>query len=165
MKKIPLGNERFSLVDDDDFDNLFKFKWHFNKGYACRNGAKHNGRKDPAIYIHRIVNKTPGGFQTDHINGNKLDNRKKNLRIATNSQNQMNRKPKPNAASKYKGVTKCKISNKWRARIVVRKQTISLGLFTSELSAAIAYNKMAREKFGEFAKENLVRAELPGGAG
>jgi len=99
MKKIPLrgkyGRGRFTLVDEDDFRKHSKFKWFLCiTGCAVRSEnykqAKDSGRKRQRIYLHREINKTPPGFHTDHINHDRLDNRKANLRTATVSQNIMN---------------------------------------------------------------------------
>jgi len=84
MQKIELTKGQFTLVDDEDFNYLNQWKWHIStKGYALRCiwiGSGHKNRKGINIYMHGEVNKTPKGYQTDHINRNKLDNRKSNLR-------------------------------------------------------------------------------------
>ena len=99
-------------------------------------------RDNPKLYI-------------DHINGDKLDNRKENLRLATNQQNSMNRKPHKNSSSKYKGVYWSKRENKWIAQIVINKKNKYIGRYQDEKEAALAYDKAAREHFGEYAKLNF----------
>lgn len=97
----------------------------------------------------------------DHIDGNKLNNDINNLRKATNQENQRNRKKnksyncKP-TSSKYKGVGWHKYIKKWRARIAINGKDEHLGYFKSEIDAAMAYDKVAIEEFGEFAKVNFV---------
>ena len=151
MKELELTNGQFAIVDDEDFDELNQWKWTFSKGYAIRCDKFGN-----SIYMHRAVNKTPTGMQTDHINQNKLDNRKENLRASTRSQNMANVTTCSHNTSGYKGVSFHKNRGKWRAYIRVNKKQISLGMFTSKEIAAIAYNEAAKVYFGNFAKLNSV---------
>lgn len=157
-KKIPLGKSKKSaLVDDEDYEFLIQNKWYFMKteqigGYA----STHITGK--TIYMHRIVNKTPEGFFTDHINGDKLDNRKSNLRTATERQNRMNQKIKaPNKSSKYKGVSWNKLFKKWEVYIHAKgRKKIVIGYFNDEKIAAKAYNSKSKELYGDFASINTV---------
>lgn len=91
----------------------------------------------------------------DHINGNGLDNKLKNLRICTNQENQQNRYNQSNNKSGYKGVGWHKTTKKWRARISINNQLIHLGLFQNKIEAAKAYDIMASKHFGNFAKLNF----------
>ena len=151
VKKLKLKNGEISLVDDDDYDFLMQWRWCLSsKGYAQR--CTTDGK---TFYIHRVVNKTPKGVHTDHINGERLDNRKINLRCATTSQNAINMS-KSWGSSKYKGVAWLKNSNKWCAQIQFNKKLKWLGSFHKEEDAALAYNKKAIELFGEFAYLNEV---------
>lgn len=104
MKKVKLTNGGYALVDDKDFEYITQWNWQSSLGYAVRcvylknyNYGKGKNRSiNKQIRMHRLINGTPDGMDTDHINGNKLDNRKSNLRTATRSQNAINRKPKGN---------------------------------------------------------------------
>lgn len=109
--------------------------------------------------MHRIINKTPKGFSTDHINGNRLDNRKVNLRTCTHTENMRNRnvRPKSSKTSIYKGVYKLKNAKKWTASIHINKKEKYLGVYVNEDDAAIAYNKAAEKYFGEFASYNIIK--------
>lgn len=103
--------------------------------------------------MHREIVGTPEGMDTDHINGDKLDNRRSNLRICTHAQNGANRGPQKNGSSGYKGVSyHCK---KWRVQICINGKTKRLGGFNSLLDAAKAYDKAARKYHGEFARTNV----------
>ncbi len=90
----------------------------------------------------------------DHINGDGLDNRRSNLRIASPSQNVMNQKKRTKTSSKFKGCYLEKSTNKWVARITVNYKNIIIGRFKDELKASFAYDEKAKELFGEFAKLN-----------
>lgn len=103
MKKIKLTSGKFALVDDDMFEELNKFSWCLNGGYAIRGYSK-NG-KQAKLKMHRVIMNTPKGMDTDHIDNNKLNNQRNNLRVCTRSQNCMNRKKRstPNLSSSFKG--------------------------------------------------------------
>lgn len=90
-KRIPLTKGKFAIVDDEDYEYLSQFKWHFGMGdrYACRNVETERGWQPVSMHLHLV--KPPPGMETDHINRNKLDNRRKNLRIVTRAINQRNK--------------------------------------------------------------------------
>ncbi len=106
--------------------------------------------------MHRLLIKIPNGFQIDHIDGNGLNNQKLNLRIATASQNQINRGKQKNNTSGFKGVFGRKDKNKWRAQIKFHGKTKHLGYADDKIEAARIYNKAAVERFGEFARLNQL---------
>ncbi len=154
MKQIPLSKGKFALVDDADFAWLSQWKWHVTAlGYAARNSKSIKGRKE-TIRMHRLIAGTPAGMDTDHRDGDKLNNQRFNLRIATRTENGRNRKPKK--GSEFKGVYLFKKSGKWRAQIRVDRKLKELGLFILKEDAAKAYNAAAIEHFGGFARLNEV---------
>src|SRR3990167_164487 len=110
MKKIKLTQNKYALVDDEDFKELNQSKWLCDSsGYAGRDvGGRKNKKR---ILMHRLLNNTPKGFHTDHINRDKLDNRKENLRTTTCSQNILNSKLSKKNTSGHKGVEWYK--NRW----------------------------------------------------
>ena len=108
--------------------------------------------------MHNVIMKPSEGFIVDHINGNGLDNRRSNLRIVTRQQNTFNSVHK-GGTSKYKGVALDKESGLWRAYIAKDGKRTWLGRFPDELSAAIAYDKAAKDMFGEYAKLNIATAQ------
>ena len=141
------------LVDDEDFDLLIKKSWSLNgQGYPV---AWHQGKTKKA---HRLIIETQNGLVTDHINGNKLDNRKSNLRLVTQSQNCQNQSiRKSKKTSKFKGVCWHKNNKTWTAYITGTPSKIKhLGSFKSEQVAAEAYNKAARILFKENARLNQI---------
>jgi hypothetical protein len=158
-KTILLNKNHETLVSDDDYEILNQWKWHLNdKGYAFRRGHKcmeSKKQKFKTIRMHRLIINAPDGLDVDHINGNRLDNRRENLRLCTRSQNHQNRTKSTGKSSKYKGVDFRKNRGKWRANIKTLTEFKFLGHFDTEIDAALAYDKAAREHFGEFAKLNL----------
>lgn len=157
MKKIKLTKNKFAIIDNDDFLRISYYKWHYRAEYATRNSSRLEG-KQTAILMHREILKLNKNnkFDVDHINGNKLDNRKINLRICTRSENQYNRKISKNNTSGYKGVSWHEGSNKWYARICLNYKSIFLGAFDSKELAAKAYNSAALKNNPNFAKLNNV---------
>lgn len=157
MKQIPLTKGKFAIVDDEDYDFLMIRKWYCRNGYAsCK---LKRGSVEIVINMHRIINRTPEGLDTDHINGNRLDNRKCNLRNATRSQNGCNREPSiSNKTTGYRGVWKRKNrpEDVWCAEIKVNGKRHRLGTFYDIKDAAVAYNEAAIKYHGEFARLNDV---------
>lgn len=159
MKEIPLTQGKVALVDDEDFARLSQFRWHNQCGYAARNEKTERGRR--TIFMHRLVVSVPKGMETDHINGNRADNRKCNLRICTHRQNianytALNSKNK----SGYKGVYWDEEVRKWRACIRPDNIAKHLGYFSSPEEAARAYDNAAKNVFGEFAATNEASGRL-----
>jgi hypothetical protein len=95
-------------------------------------------------------------IHTDHINHDKLDNRRINLRSCTNQQNHMNKSSNKDSTSKYLGVSWHKNANKWQSSIRFNGKQIHLGIFNNEQDAAKAYNLKAIELFGEFSNLNII---------
>ena len=160
MKKIQLTHDVFAKVDEDDYARLSSFKWIINKsplkypgdGYAVRCTF---GRKGKKIFMHREIISAPLGMEVDHINGDGLDNRRSNLRVATRAENGRNRKPQTGTSSVYKGVSWDKQAQQWRAYVKGDRKLIHIGLFHDEVEAAEAYDEAARRLFGEDAKTNF----------
>lgn len=149
-KQILLTRGQFSIVDDEDFDYLNQWKWNCTKqGYAVRL----EGAKRSRITIHQKLLNPPSGYDIDHINGDKLDNRRSNLRICTRAQNSRNQKKRTGL---YKGVSWNKSKNKWIAQICFDYKNKHLGNFTNPIDAAKAYNEAALKYHGEFAYQNTV---------
>lgn len=155
MKRIPvyckdkvIGHAK---VDDYNFEWLNQWQWFNCNGYAYRK------QKGVSRYMHRVILGEKRKTRTDHINGDKLDNQRKNLRACTASQNAINViKYRRKSHSKYKGVSLHKKSGRWRARLRFKKTEIFIGYFDSEVAAAAAYNKSAKKHFGNFAKANVL---------
>ena len=147
MKQLKI-TDGIVLLDDEDYAWVSKHHWAVNNsGYACLvlSGKKY-------LLMHRAIIKAKDCQIVDHINGNKLDNRKGNLRFCTLSQNQMNSGKQKNNKSGYKGVYLFR--NKWNAVITVDKKSKYIGRFNTPQEAALAYNQKAIELHGEYARLN-----------
>ena len=174
MIEIPLTRGHVAIVDDIDAD-LAELRWHavndYRAVYAIRSERGSDGRYR-TVRMHRVVVGRMLGRalerceQVDHIaldvgGTSGLDNRRANLRVATNAENQRNARPaaavggRP-VTSPYKGVDWRPDLRRWHSRIQVDKRRIHLGYFQSELEAAKAYDAAAIEYFGEFARVNTA---------
>ena len=134
--------------DLEDYDKIKEYTWSFSNDYL-------RDTKDRSIAMHQIVLPTEQGFIPEHIHGfkSKNDNRKSNLRPATQMQNSMNTKLRTDNTSGVKGVHWREDINKWTAKIWVNKKCISLGCFVN-FDDAVKARKIAEDKyFGEFSYE------------
>lgn len=157
------GLDKFATVDAIDFDWLNQWRWHFRDGYAARTQVftRVNGKQpSEKIWMHRLINKTPKGMETDHINRDRLDNRRENLRAVTKRQNAMNRNMRVDNKSGYIGVCWDKDRNKWVASLSTNDKTIHLGRYEDIVEAAKAYDQAAEKHYGEYAHLNFPRASL-----
>lgn len=149
------------IVDPEDYPNLVGLKWKVKswnspgyKPYVMkyhRSGYLSYGEKA----LHGFLLDSSKGIMIDHINGDTLDNRKSNLRVADSSGNKANSKKQVGTSSIYKGVSFAKRSKLWYASIKFDGRSRNLGYFKDEIEAAKAYDRAARELFGEFAKPNF----------
>lgn len=156
MKILPSTKGQTIKVCDCHYDKVKHWKWsaleqgRYVKSYAAVRVQKIDGKNTP-ILMHRFIMDCPKGKVVDHINGNQMDNRCKNLRICTQSQNNANQRgAKHNSVSGYKGVYWHKSAKKWCAEVVHEHKKYYLGLFVNKLDAAEAYNIKAKELNGEF---------------
>ena len=157
MKKIPLTQNKFALVDDEDFETVSKFKWYAAKRglrlfYAVRTDRQ---RK---VYMHReILGLRPGGvWDGHHFDGCGLNNQRSNLARATTSQNIAGHRDKSaEASSRFRGVGWDGSRKKWRAQTKFGGKSLFLGRFQSEVEAAEAYDAAVRSLFGRFSSPNF----------
>lgn len=154
---IPLGGEKYkglsTIVDPEDVPLVSQHRWAgfspsgardrkivYAKGYVP-------GPKYP--FLHRfLLGVTDSKIIVDHINHNGLDNRRCNLRIGSQRDNMLNRRPNRQATSRFKGVSSCKRTGRWLAFIGVNGKTKNLGTYQAEIEAAMAYDRAARVLFG-----------------
>ncbi len=158
-KLIPLTQGKSTIVDAEDFEELSQYNWHVS--HYCRQAKSHKieswrvmRRKGKThVYMSREIMKPEDGMVVDHINHDTLDNRKANLRTCTSSENMRNSYPQKNASSPFKGVTP--VHRKWKVHIRYKNTMMYLGLFSTEIDAALAYDRKAKELHGEFAYLNF----------
>lgn len=157
MKEIELTQGFKAIVDDEDYEYLSKWKWHYSNGYAVRHNSElyRTTGKRRLLPMHRLIANTPDEMLTDHANGNKLDNRKVNLRVCNPQQNSSN-VVKP-GTKRYRGVQK--LGRKYRAKIKYNGEQIVIGSFDTEEEAALAYNEAAFVYQGNFAILNKVEVQ------
>lgn len=148
-----------AFVDDEDFERVNQFKWYASQGgkvfYAARRLPICEGGKIMLMH-HFIIGKPDINTETDHWDHNTLNNQRLNLRPCTSMQNKMNFSKRLNTSSIFKGVCFYANLNKYRCRIKYNKKEINLGYFRTETEAAIRYNEMAINLFGEFALLNII---------
>lgn len=156
MKYIELTRNKRAIVSNEDFAKLSEHKWCTRESggifYAVRNSKKIDKRgKRGMIHMHKEILKPKLGT-IDHIDGDGLNNQRSNLRIATLSQNQYNRKININNKSGFKGISYFERDKKWRAVISANKKYIHIGLFTSKVAAHKAYKEASIKYHGDFRK-------------
>lgn len=158
--KVSLTKGLYCIVDDEDFIELSKYKWHARKagsGFVAARGYWDKKQKRVRTELMtRYVMKANNNQQVDHINHNTLDNRKCNLRLCSPIENCQNRLIRCDNSSGYKGVSLKRESKKWGAHIYNHGKQIFLGYFTNKIDAAIAYNEAAIKYFGNYASLNNI---------
>ena len=163
--EVPLYGEkaqgRVALVDDEDFGLVMQFRWCVKERAVGREGiggpyaitrTRDAAGRQVAISMHALIMGRP---YIDHVDGDGLNNRRSNLRPATGTQNQGNRRPTPGCSSQFKGVRWYAPRRKWNARIGYEGRQHHLGYFEDEIAAARAYDEAARRLFGEYARPNF----------
>ena len=149
MKRIALTQNKFALVDDEDYNELIKHRW-----YANNNGGHSYAVKSSSggIQMHRVIMGAPPNKVVDHINGNGLDNRRKNLRICTNAENRRNQKLSKTNKSGFKGIYWHKRVNKWVVQISFNNKNIWGGCYSDKNEAVGARNELVVKYHGSFAR-------------
>ena len=152
--KLPSGHE--AIIDASDIELVESIHWHAAKCrrtmYVKHTTPRNENGKQETIRLHRLIMGHPIGMQVDHINGNGLDNRRENLRVATANQNQHNRRPNLRSVSGIKGVTWRHDLNRWQAGIRLNGKAKNLGSFGCTTAAALAYAKASAEMHRDFGR-------------
>jgi hypothetical protein len=155
MRVITLTGGFKAIVDDSDWVVLSKYRWKTLNANGLLYAARTVGRTGKVVLMHRAITNAKKDEVVDHKNNNGLDNRKKNLRRCTQSQNLGNMR-KTRGRSRYKGVYWNKARNKWQVAVGSKGKRIYAGRFEREDDAALAYNILAKKMFGGFAKLNKI---------
>ena len=140
-------------ISDEDYEAVNAHKWYIgSSGYVVR--SLPGGGKE---LLHRAIMQAPSDKKVDHIDGDPLNNQRENLRIASDKQNQGNRRKSEGTSSRFKGVS-LQPDGRWRAQIKINGKQTYLGVFSTEVEAAMAYDKQCINTFGVFALINLPAA-------
>jgi hypothetical protein len=159
MKTIQLTQNKVALIDDEDFDRISKIKWHawYNKNgdaFYAVHSVYVKGKSPKSLKMHRhILGVTDPDLDVDHKDGDTLNNQKYNLRPCKRHQNTSHMLGlRSDNTTGYRGVSKYFYGNikKWVARVHSKGKSISLGYFDSPEEAAKAFDKAAKELYGEF---------------
>lgn len=155
MKSIQLTTGEKAKVDDLDFPCLRRFTWAANAyGYATH--YRRVGNRNRTISMARAILWTPPGYRLDHINGDRLDNRRKNLRCVLPWQNRTNSGVRRDSLTRFKGVSLQNSRKRpFKAVIRVGGKLLWLGAFSSPKEAARAYDQAAQKHFGRFSRLNF----------
>jgi hypothetical protein len=156
MKEIRLTKGFVALVDDEDYDALSQYTWLLSpKGYARRRLVDRRSGKTTHTLMHRhILGLSNGdGNATDHIDGNRLNNQRINLRVCTQAENNRNRRVNGSSSTGFKGVFRRARATRDRfvARIKFNRKNIYLGTFDTPEEAHQSYCAAAKRLYGEFA--------------
>lgn len=153
--KIPISGGHFATVDAEDFERISAFKWKASvrvkkDGTIAKVYAQRSRRDGGSPMMHRSIIEYNGPMQVDHINGDGLDNRRCNLRLCSRSENMANQEIGIGNTSGRKGVTWHKRDAVWQAQLKVNGKMLYLGSFPDLDQAKAAYDRAAREAFGQF---------------
>lgn len=140
------GRGKYAVVDDADYSRVNAWRWTVtDQGYArASNGT------DGYVLMHRLVAGPPDHLEVDHANGDRLDNRRANLRACTRQKNALNRAISSNNTSGFRGVCLVRSTGKWVARIAKGGRRRHLGEFDTPEEASAAYEAAAAETYGDF---------------
>jgi hypothetical protein len=150
MKEITLKNGQITIVDDEDFEWLSKYRWNISKIKYARGYV--NGKVES---MHRLIlGLTDPKILVDHINSDGLDNRRSNLRTCTSQENLRNMR-KHRGKSKYRGVSWCTQANRWRVSLTISGKRTYHGFYEDEEEAARLFDSLIKDVHGEFASLNF----------
>lgn len=159
MREIPLTQGKVALVSDEDYELVSTYKWFAAwspcpRTFYARTNAVSTGGRRITIGMHRLITGAQAGECVDHADHDGLNNQRANLRKCSRLQNNRNSlKRRDGKTSAYKGVNWNRRARRWQVQIASQRQW--LGYHKTEESAALAYDRKARELFGEFAHCNF----------
>jgi hypothetical protein len=155
MKQLELSQNKVALVDDEDFEWLNQWKWHAIKSrgdlfYAVR--SERVGDRQRRVWLHRLLLGLQSGEQCDHRNGNGLDNRRANIRKATQRENNLNRRRFKTNKSGYIGVSWNSVYRQWQAHAIIDGRWTLLGQFDAKDDAIAARRQAEARHYAGFTR-------------
>ncbi len=142
--KIELTKNVYALIDKEDYELVSQYHWTYDGRYARRNFYKNN--KPTKVYLHRFILGSKSTLDIDHINRDKLDNRRSNLRLCSRTENSRNKNKSKNNTSGISGVYWHKAAKKWAARIRAPGKSVHLGVF-DDINLAKKVRQDAERKY------------------
>ena len=155
-KEIELQNGMKAIVDDEDFERVNQFNWSILQHNETTFSVSRTTRKRNQKLSYFILNLESVKSVVTHKNKDYLDFRKSNLEVTNRKKLSQTSRGCRNASSKYKGVSWCNASRKWKSQIQVNGERIYLGIRSAEEEAALLYNDAARKYFGDHAYQNII---------
>lgn len=156
MKTLKTKSGIAFYINDEDYPRVAQFRWYADdRGYIKRNQYDPKTGVGHPVYLHRYITGEPKGVEVDHINGNRQDNQRHNLRLCSHAENARNKSLR--RGRRLKGAYPIPASKRWTARIRVEGKLLHLGCFDSELHACIAYDQAALHYYGEFSRLNFPK--------
>lgn len=149
-------NKQF-VFDKEDFEKINRYHWYEESNGYIRSSGK---RKEDKVFLHRLIMGFPDCMSIDHINHDVSDNRKSNLRIATASQNAMNRIIGSNNTSGITGVVWVKGRRKWKSQIKINDNLVFLGEYDKFEDAEKRRKQAEEEYFGEYSYDNSMKVVM-----
>jgi len=149
VRLIPLSDGFYAYVDATDYEWLSAWLWYSQNGYA---GRRQMGK---ILLMHRLIMQPPDDMLIDHIDGNRMNNCRCNLRICTRAENQRNKRRHARSISIFKGVSYNKQAGKWFSQCWFEGRYHVGPYVDDEAEAARDYDRMAVDYFGEFARLNF----------
>ena len=152
---IPLSNNKYTKIDKSDYEKIKSYSWYYtSNGYASSGGINKCSKENKRKLLHRyILGITSSNIQIDHINGDRLDNRRSNLRVASNAENSRNGFIRNDNTSGHRGISFDSERNMWVAEINKDKKRY-MKRFIEKSDAIIWYKDMAMKLFGKFCSLN-----------
>jgi hypothetical protein len=147
---VRLGTGHKIQVDAQDLHLLWEHRWLINSGPYITARVRFD-----RLYLHRLIMQPGSGLEVDHIDGDPTNCRRSNMRVCTHADNMRNRRGRSGKQTPYKGVFPS--GGKYRARICHNYRVLHVGLFTTALEAARAYDAAATKLQGEFARLNFAK--------
>jgi hypothetical protein len=147
---------KYAIIDDADFKQLSQYHWNVAGGKKGSGYYAAHRKGDKPVYMHRLIMDAPEGVEVDHINHNRLDNRRSNLRLCNSHQNKLNMKLRSDNTTGHKGLRWRDDVKSWRVNVKIQGKEIQVGYFKKKRDAIRARKEAEVIYYGEFASRQLT---------